>query len=155
MNDPGDLKRVNTLVRDADHFGVLVCERTALDGALAAFEDARIRFTGIRECLAFAISDVQQPHLAPCLLQPDTRPFAVVENMGDLVDDEVGKGIVLGKVLGRYITRRFLANSHQIRLGLAEQLGATACKVQVGDSPRRPVKRLGAQYCLEVRTRHE
>jgi hypothetical protein len=45
-------------------------------------------------------------------------PFAVVEKVGYLVDEEVGKGVMFREVLGRDITRHLLADSQQMRLGI-------------------------------------
>lgn len=98
--------------------------------AARALEDAGGRLAGVGEGLALMEGDVEQPLPAPAERQADVLPRAVVEEVGDLVDDELGERVALVEVPGRDVAGGLLADAEEAGRVRAEQRGADAVQVK-------------------------
>ena len=82
---------------------------SSFGGIPGTVHDSGIGLAGVCEGLALVEVDVEEPFSAARFFEVGRSALAVVEDMGDFVDDEVGEWVFMPEVIERYKTGRLFA----------------------------------------------
>jgi len=155
QNDIAQCAGIDAFIRDVHRPLVFLSQFLPLMAIGGPLQDSRVCFARVGERFPHGVVNIEQPFLSPCLGEAECGPFAVVKDVGGLVDDEVCERIRIAKVLDRDVASGFLAEAHKNWRIRSEKVRTRAGKVEVGQCSGGTIETAVEYEMFNIRAGHE